>query len=111
MSGDDFADIYLDIDKAGRPIGCRMGQNNIPGDNKFFVCKAFIDQWTTAPAEVNPTAGPRPANVPANSKVKATVYRRYIAYGADHARAERKARKQFFRDHPEQRSECYPTGD
>ena len=88
-----------------------MGRNNIDGDNKFFVCKAFMDQFTTAPAEVNPTAEPPAVKMPAGSQVRATIHRQYIAYGPDHLRAESKARKEFFRQHPEERPECYSSGD
>ena len=111
MPGDQFADIYLDIDKTGKPINCRMGKNNIPGDDKFWVCKAFIDQWTTAPASANSTAGPPPANLPPNSPIKGTIYRKYVGYGEKHDSAERAARKLFFQQHPEERSECYPSDD
>ena len=109
MYGDEYAEIYIDIDKAGKPIGCRMGQNNIPGDNKFFVCQAFIEQWRTSPRPNDPAIGPPPPHLPANSRVNATVHRTYIAYGPDHEKAERNARKQFFQQHPDERPECYPN--
>jgi hypothetical protein len=96
MSGDDYADIYLDIDKNGKPTNCRMGRNNIDGDNKFFVCKAFMEQWSTA----------APA---ADSKT--TIERKYIAYSEKHRKAERAGRKLFFQQHPEERPECYPEDE
>lgn len=108
MAGDEYADIYIDVDKSGKPINCRMGQNNIPGDDKFFVCQAFLGQLTTAAPSANPTVAPPPAHLPPNSPVKGTIYRRYVAYGPDHEKAERKARKQFFQQHPAERQECYP---
>ena len=108
MYGDEYGEIYIDIDKAGKPVGCRMGRNNIPGDNKFFVCQAFMDQWRTSPRPNDPAVGPPPANLPANSPVKATVHRTFISYGADHEKAERNARKRFFQQHPDERTECYP---
>jgi hypothetical protein len=111
MSGDQFADIYLDIDKAGKPINCRMGKNNIPGDNKFFVCQAFIGQWMTSPQPNDPEVGPPPPNTPKGSPIKATVHRHFVAYGDKHAKAEREARERFFQQHPEERRDCYPTGD
>ena len=111
MPGDRFADIYLDIDKAGKPINCRMGKNNIPGDDKFFVCKAFIEQWTTSPRPNDPAVGPPPANLPRGTPIKATVHRQLIMYGEQHAKAERAARERFFQQHPEERAECYPAGD
>jgi len=108
MAGDQYADVYIDIDKSGKPINCRMGQNNIPGDDKFYVCQAFLGQLTTTAPSANPTPGPPPANLPRNSPVKGTIYRRYVGYGPDHEKAERNARKQFFEQHPDERQECYP---
>jgi hypothetical protein len=71
-----------------------MGRNNIDGDNKFFVCKAFLEQWSTA--------------APGGDSKATTIERKYIAYGEKHRKAEREARKQFFLQHPEERPECYP---
>jgi len=111
MSGDRFADIYLDIDKAGKPINCRMGKNNIPGDDKFFVCNAFIEQWRTSPRPDDPAVEPPPPNLPPNNPVKATVHRQLLAYGDKHQKAERDGRIRFFQQHPEERAECYPNDD
>lgn len=110
MPGDLYADIYLDIDKAGKPIACRMGKNNIPGDDKFFICNAFIEQWKTSPQPNDPAVGPPPPNLPRNSPIIATVHRQLITPGEQHEKAERAARERFFREHPEERQECYPTG-
>ena len=99
MSGDRYADIYLDIDSQGKPTGCRMGKNNIPGDDKFFVCQAFMRQWSTNPQAAPGKTGPT------------TVERQYFEYGMRHADAERAARKKFFREHPYERPECYPSAD
>ena len=111
MPGDRYAEIYLHIDKAGKPISCRMGKNNIPGDDKYFVCNAFIEQWKTSPRPNDPAVGPPPPNLPRNSPIVATVHRQLLSYGEKHSKAERQARILFFQQHPEERSECYPTGD
>jgi hypothetical protein len=111
MPGDRYAEMYLDIDKSGKPINCRMGKNNIPGDDKFFVCKAFIEQWSTSPRPDDPAVGPPPPNLPRGSPIKATVHRTLMVTGDQHAKAEREARDRFFREHPEEQPECYPTGD
>jgi hypothetical protein len=108
MSGDQFADIFLDLDKAGKPVRCRMGRTNIPGDDRFFVCNAFLEQFSTATPGNDPASVPSPANLPANSPIKSTIYRKYVAYGEKHAKAEHDARTQFFKLHPEERPECYP---
>jgi hypothetical protein len=111
MPGDRFADIYLDIDKAGKPINCRMGKNNIPGDDKFFVCSAFIEQWRTSPQPNDSAVGPPPANLPPKSPIKATVHRQLMSQGEKHSKAQREARKLFFLQHPEERQECYPRDE
>ena len=111
MKGDESADIYLDLDKSGKPINCRMGQNNIPQDDRFWVCKAFLDQFSTTPPSRDETAGPPPANLPPGSPIKGTIYRKYVAYGEQHDDSERAARKRFFQQHPEERSDCYPSDD
>ena len=95
MSGDLYADVYLDIDAQGKPTGCKMGQNNIPGDDKFFICKAFMEQWST--------------RLPTQAGKPTTVLRKYIQYGMRHGDAENAARKKYFRDHPYERPECYPS--
>jgi hypothetical protein len=111
MPGDRFADIYLDIDKAGKPVNCRMGKNNLYGDDRFFVCNAFIEQWRTSPRPNDPAVGPPPANLPPHSPIKATVHRELRSYGEKHEKAERDARAQFFQQHPQERPECYPGGE
>jgi hypothetical protein len=99
MDGDQYADIFIDIDRKGKPIQCRMGKNNISGDDKFFVCKAFTEQWSTAaPTQVGPNG-------------LATVERHYLTYGDKHEKAEREAKKAYFRQHPDQQPKCYPEND
>ena len=97
MSGDRYAEIYLDIDEHGKPTGCRMGQNNILGDDKFWICKAFMDQWSMQ----------QPVGTGKTSAT--TVMRRYIEYGMKHDDAENAARSKYFREHPSERPECYPN--
>ena len=95
MSGDRYADVYIDLNDKGRATACRLGRNNLLGNDKFWVCNAFRQQWgSLAPARAD--AGP------------ITVKRRWIEYGAKHAAAERAARDKYFREHPYERSECYP---
>jgi hypothetical protein len=94
MSGDKYADIYLDINKAGEPTGCRFANTNIRDDNdRFYTCLAFMGQWTAGPKDS--AAAPR------------TVVRKYIAYGSKHQKAEREARKIYLQQHPDVRVECY----
>jgi hypothetical protein len=95
MSGDRFADVYIDIDDHGQPTACRMGQNNIPGDNKFWICQAFMTQFRTQ----TPAADGQPRH---------TILRKYGEFGMRHSDAESAARSKFFREHPSERPECYP---
>jgi hypothetical protein len=92
MSGDRYADVYLDINEQGRPTACRMGRNNLLGDDKFWVCRAFMEQWST---KGGPTG-------------RITVKRQWIEYGMKHSDAEGRARNKYFKDHPHELSECYP---
>jgi len=91
MGGDRYAEVYLDLNEKGRPIVCRLGRNNLLGDDSFFVCNAFAQQWG-ARARSGPT----------------TVRSYWIEYGPKHAAAEKAVRDKYFRDHPYERSECYP---
>src|SRR3954454_5261042 len=75
MDGDTSAQIYIDIDKSGKPINCRMGQNNVPADDRFWVCKAFLDHWSTSDPATDAGFQQPPANLPPNSPVKGTIYR------------------------------------
>jgi hypothetical protein len=99
MDGDRYADVYIDIDQHGKPTGCKMGQNNISGDDKFWVCQAFMGQWSTQP----------PAD--AGKTHPTTIMRKYVEYGMRHTDAESAARSKYFRGHPYERPECYPKQD
>lgn len=96
MSGDRFADVYLDINEHGRPMACRIGRNNLLGDEGFWVCRAFLQQWSMK----------RPASAENGRPV--TVQRKWIQYGVKHANAEKALRNEYFRDHSSERPECHP---
>jgi hypothetical protein len=99
MPGDEYADVNIDINRSGLPLACRIGQTNMEKDNWFWVCNAFMEQFRTKPP-VELAKGER-----------TTVQRRFVAYGAAHLKAERKAKKEFFRQHPSERPECYAGGE
>jgi hypothetical protein len=94
--GDRWAWMYIDIDKTGRPLQCKMGENNIPEDDRFGVCNAFLQDWHGEP-EIKD-------GVPVRSTVKRFVMMR----GSQHQKAADAARKKFFREHPDERPSCYP---
>lgn len=96
MDGDEWAWVYVDVDKGGRPIKCGIGQNNIPDPEvRFRLCSAYSEDWRTRPA-----AEGEPAT--------RTIKRMTVLTGYKHQMADQQARKRFFREHPEERPECYP---
>lgn len=97
MDGDLWAWVYLEIGKDKQPVRCLIGNNNIDdSDLRFFVCKAFMDQWQPADS----------TQVQPGTEVK----RFFLMAGNKHANANQAARKKFFADHPDQRPQCYPEG-
>jgi hypothetical protein len=99
MPGDEYADVYIDIDRSGRPLSCKYGRTNLHGEELFWVCNAFMEQFRTKPP-VELAKGER-----------TTVMRTMLGYGDAHRKAERKARKKFFAEHPDERPSCYPGAD
>ena len=97
MPGDKYAWLYLDIDTDGRALDCRIGENNIHDPyTRFLACRAFKEDWRTSPVVEN------------GKPVRSTIKRYFIMLGHKHIAANRKARKQWFRDHPNERPSCYP---
>jgi hypothetical protein len=97
MRGDQQAVVYVDVDKTGRPLKCALAKNNIPDpETRFRLCKTYMEDWHASAA-----ASGEPAI--------RTIRRDFTMLGNDHQLADQKARKQYFRDHPEERPECYPT--
>lgn len=99
MPGDTYVDVYIDIDRSGRPLACRTGRTNWEKDDLFWACNAFMTQFRTKPP-VELARGER-----------TTVQRTLVGYGEAHRKAERKAKKEFFAKDPTERPECYPGGD
>jgi hypothetical protein len=96
MRGDQYAWVLIDVDRTGRPVRCGIGDNNIPDpETRFRVCKAFTDDWTAPAAD-------------AGDPNTRTIKRKMIMASYDHQMANQKARKLWFKQHPEERSECYP---
>jgi hypothetical protein len=99
MVGDEYADVYIDINSSGWPLGCRIGRTNVDKDDQFWVCNAFMEGFRTKPP-IELAKGER-----------TTVQRTFISYGDAHQKAERKAKKEFFKQHPSERPECYPGSE
>jgi hypothetical protein len=97
MRGDQQAVVFIDVDRTGHPLRCAVGKNNIPDpETRFRLCRTFMDDWQA------------PAAAPSDPAIR-TIKRDFTMLGNDHQLADEKARKQFFKDHPEERPECYPT--
>jgi len=95
LKGDLYARVYLKIGKNGRPQQCLMGDNNIRDrDLRYFVCKAFTDDWKAAQ--------------PGDAAPGTTAERFTVMPGPDHEKADKEARKRFFAEHPDERPACYP---
>jgi len=96
VRGDQYAWVIVTVDRTGRPIRCGIGDNNIPDrDMRFWLCKAYSDDWRA------------PAAQPGDPETR-TIKRKTIMPSYDHQMANKKARKAWFQQHPEERSECYP---
>ena len=96
MSGDQWARMDLDIDAQGRITDCRVRASNVDAETRFFMCRAMRGSYQPDPPEDGAALGPR------------TVQTSLVLAGRQRRRAEEAARKRFFREHPEERSECYP---
>jgi hypothetical protein len=96
MRGDLFGWVIMDVDRYGAPASCRIGKNNfLDVETGQFLCKNYSERWR------GPKAGPSDPD-------RRTFTRFSLIDGYDHLLAGRKARKQWFKDHPEARKECYP---
>ena len=96
MKGDRYAWVIVDVDRTGRPIRCGIGDNNFPDpDMRFLLCNAYKGDWRAPPAS-------------AGDPDVRTVKRRTTMVGYEHQMADKKARRAWFKQHPEERQECYP---
>ena len=97
MPGDKFAWVFLDVGKDGRALNCKIGKTDIHDrDTLFYLCKSYKANWNQV---VRDDAG---------QPIRTTVKRHFLMIGDKHEKANLVARKQFFREHPGERPECYP---
>jgi len=96
LRDDRFAWVLLDVDRGGYPFRCRIGNNNYPdAEARVWLCKQYYDVWRGPPA--------------AASDPKTRTLERYsLLAGDQHRVADRKARKIWFSEHPDERPGCYP---
>src|ERR1700752_1144203 len=89
MKGDLFGWVIMDVDRYGAPASCRIGKNNfLDVENGQFLCKNYSERWR----------GPKAT---AADPDRRTFSRFSLISGYDHLIADRKARKQWFKDHPD----------
>jgi hypothetical protein len=94
--GDHFASLSLDVDRTGYPFRCTIVSHNYPDpEQAFWVCKNYRERWRGPPAG-------------ASEPDKRTLKRTSLIAGYERLAAERKARKQWFKDHPDEQPSCYP---
>ncbi len=96
IKGDHYAWVIVDVDRSGRALRCGIGDNDISDpETRFRLCAAYKDDWGA------PAAGPGDPDI-------RTIKRHFTMLGYEHQMADQKARKLWFQQHPQERSECYP---
>ena len=96
MSGDQWADLSLDVDTKGKVTGCKIIKGNLASDMGFYVCHAAI-----ADGEFDPVMKDGVA-------VAGTRVSHFVVQGMRHRDANAAARKRWFAAHPMERQSCYP---
>ena len=95
MRGDMYSEVFLDVDREGKPTGCSVGRNNVTRDQEYRACAVYLRGWVTDPP-------------PPGTRLPMVVQKLFLVRSKTHIRAERAARAAFFAQHPELRPECYP---
>ena len=96
MPGDQWAWLYIDVDVNGKPKNCRVGEHKYEPETGFFMCRAVMASGQFEPVEKDGVA------------VEGTVKRYFTSAGRARKRADEAARRQWFKDHPQERPVCYP---
>lgn len=96
MPGDQWAWLYIDVDATGKPKNCKVGEHKYEPEMGFWMCRAMMASGEFEPVMKDGVA------------VDGTVKRYMTVPGRARKRADEVARKQWFKDHPEERPGCYP---
>ena len=96
FSGDKWADLSIDIDETGKVTACRVLKSNMDNEERFWTCGALRAQGKYPPAMKD--------GVP----TKVTHQTKMVQLGMRHQQANTAARKRWFREHPQERWDCYP---
>jgi len=95
MRGDKYAWIYIDVDRDGWPLQCKIGDNNVTEYMRFQLCNAYTKNWR-APAASQGDPDHR------------TLKRYTLVISSAHQLANENARRAWFKQHPDERPACYP---
>ena len=96
MPGDKYAWVYIDVDRAGQPLACKVGETNIfDPDTLFQLCSSYKESWRARPAS-------------AGDPDRRTIKRQTVMIGPAHEKANQDARRAWFKAHPDERASCYP---
>jgi hypothetical protein len=96
VTGDKWADMELDLDATGKVVGCRITKSNMTSEDGFFVCASMKVQGREQPVMKDGLAVP--GSIPSKMMMQ----------GIRHRDADMAARKKWFREHPQERWNCYP---
>jgi len=96
VSGDKWADVELDLDATGKATACRVVKSNMDREDNFWVCGAMQVQGQYDPVMKDGVA------------VAGTIHTKMNMPGSRHRDADMAARKKWFREHPQERWDCYP---
>jgi hypothetical protein len=96
MPGDQWAWLYIDVDVNGKPKNCKVGDHKYEPETGFWMCRAVMASGQFEPVKKDGVV------------VEGTVKRYFTVAGRARKRADEAARKQWFKDHPQERPACYP---
>jgi hypothetical protein len=96
ISGDQWAEVSLDLDAKGKATACRVLKSNMSREDNFWVCGAMQVQGQYDPVMKDGVAVP------------GTITTKTVMMGMRHRDANAAARKRWFKEHPEERWDCYP---
>jgi hypothetical protein len=96
FSGDQWADVELDLDPKGKATACRVLKSNLSREDNFWACGALQVQGRYDPVMKDGVAVP------------GTINTKFLMEGMRRRAANAAARKRWFKEHPEERWDCYP---
>ena len=86
----------LDLDATGKATACRIIKSNMSREDNFWTCGAMQAQGQYNPVMKDGVAA------------AGTIQTKMTLVGMRHRDADMAARKKWFREHPQERWDCYP---